>query len=218
MPITRKTTTPLMGLNWIQRLGIHLNTNNSKIQIHNIQPGDIEEKIADLKNEFKGLFYNNNEIKDLSVKVNLKEGAQTNQQKGKTNTGTSTRPRSKRTETTDGKRIFRKSNRKYRRLFCKPCSNYCETELSCYSSQKFLICCLVSSQTLYQYGCSCRGVSIFWFTLFLSKNNTRFCAIDYLLDRSWRDSLEMYENLGQNWQPSWGEKCFRQMKLCCEVC
>ena len=79
MPITRKTTTPLMGLNCIQRLGIHLNTNNSKIQIHNIQPGGIKEKIADLQNEFKGLFYSNNEIKDLSVKINLKEGAQINQ-------------------------------------------------------------------------------------------------------------------------------------------
>ena len=65
----------------MRRLGKHLNTYNSEIQIHNIQPGGIKEKIADLKNEFKDLFYNNNEIKDLSVKINLKEGAQIIQQK-----------------------------------------------------------------------------------------------------------------------------------------
>ena len=67
----------------MQRLGIHLNTNNSEIQLHNVQPGGIKEKIADLKNEFKDLFYNNNEIKDLSVKIKLKEGAQIIQQKGR---------------------------------------------------------------------------------------------------------------------------------------
>ena len=36
---------------------------------------------ARLKNEFKDLFYNNKEIKDLSVKINLKERAQIIQQK-----------------------------------------------------------------------------------------------------------------------------------------
>ena len=76
MLITRKTTTPLMGLDLMQRLGIHLNTNNREIQIHNIQPGGFKEKIADLKNELKDLFYINNEVKDLSVEINLKEGAQ----------------------------------------------------------------------------------------------------------------------------------------------
>ena len=65
----------------MRRLGKHLNTYNSEIQIHNIQPGGTKEKIADLKNEFKDLFYNNNGIKDLSVKINLKEGAQIIQQK-----------------------------------------------------------------------------------------------------------------------------------------
>ena len=42
--ITRKATTPLMGLDWMQRLGIHLNTNNSIIQIHNIQMVGIKAK------------------------------------------------------------------------------------------------------------------------------------------------------------------------------
>ena len=79
--ITRMTTTPLLGLDWIQRLGIHLNTNNSKIQINKKQLGGFKEKIADLKNEFKDLLYNNYETKDLSVKNNLKEGSQTFEQK-----------------------------------------------------------------------------------------------------------------------------------------
>ena len=80
--ITRKTTTPLMGLDWMQQLEIHLNTYNRKIQKHNIQPGG-NENIDDLKNEFKDLFYNNNDIKDLSVKINLKEGAQIIPHKGR---------------------------------------------------------------------------------------------------------------------------------------
>ena len=79
--ITMKTTTPLMGLDWMQRLGIPLNSNNSEVQIHNIQPGGIKEKVADLKNEVEDSFYNNDGIKDLSVKINLEEGAQFIQQK-----------------------------------------------------------------------------------------------------------------------------------------
>ena len=34
--ITIATTSPLKGLDWMQRLGIHLNANNSELQIHNI--------------------------------------------------------------------------------------------------------------------------------------------------------------------------------------
>ena len=33
--ITKATTSPLMGLDWMQRLGVQLNTDNSEIQIHN---------------------------------------------------------------------------------------------------------------------------------------------------------------------------------------
>ena len=60
-----------MGLVWKQR------------QLHTIKLDDTEKKIAQLKNEFKDLFYNNKEIKDLSVKINPKEEAQIIQQKGR---------------------------------------------------------------------------------------------------------------------------------------
>ena len=62
-----------MGLDWIEGLGIHLNTINSEIQLHNVKADDIErKKSSSTKNEFKDLFYNNKEIKDISVKINLK--------------------------------------------------------------------------------------------------------------------------------------------------
>ena len=59
--ITKATTSPLMGLNWVQRLGIHINTDNSEIKIRNIKMDNTGMKIAQLKNEFKDLFYNNKE-------------------------------------------------------------------------------------------------------------------------------------------------------------
>ena len=74
--ITKATTSPLMGLDWVQRLGIHLNADNIVLQRHNIQLDDTGRKIAQLKNDFKDLFYNHREIKDLSVKMNPKGGAQ----------------------------------------------------------------------------------------------------------------------------------------------
>ena len=43
----------------------------------------MDKKIIKLQKDFKELFYNNKEIKNLSVKVQLKEGAQIIQQKGR---------------------------------------------------------------------------------------------------------------------------------------
>ena len=65
----------------MKRLGIHLNADNSEIQILNVKLDDTERKTAQLNIEFKSLFYNKTVIKDLSVKVNLKEGSQITQQK-----------------------------------------------------------------------------------------------------------------------------------------
>ena len=73
--------TPLMGLDWMNRLGIALNTTSEDNKIHNIKLDETEKKILKLKNEFKDLFYNNTEIKNLSVKINLKEDAKIIQQK-----------------------------------------------------------------------------------------------------------------------------------------
>ena len=79
--ITKTKTSPLMGLDWMQRLKINLSSNNEAIRIHNIKLGNMDKKIMKLQNVFKDLIYNNKEIKNLSVKEQLKEGAQIIQQK-----------------------------------------------------------------------------------------------------------------------------------------
>ena len=80
---TKANITPLMGIDWMKQLEISLNTTNENIKIHNIRLDDTEKKILKLKNELKDLFYNNTEIKSLSVKVNLNEDANIIQQKGR---------------------------------------------------------------------------------------------------------------------------------------
>ena len=67
----------------MKRLGIPVNTTTDDIKIHNIKMDETEKKILKLKNEFKDLFYNNTEIKDLEVKIDLKEDAKIIQQKGR---------------------------------------------------------------------------------------------------------------------------------------
>ena len=79
--IAKTKTSLLMGLDWMQRLKISLSSNSEASQIHNIKLENTDKKIIKLQNDFKDLFYNNKEIKNLSVKVQLKEGAQIIQQK-----------------------------------------------------------------------------------------------------------------------------------------
>ena len=81
--ITKANITPLMGLDWMNRLGIALHTTTEDVKIHNIKLDETQKKILKLKNEFKDLFYNNTEIKNLSVKINLKADAKIIQQKGR---------------------------------------------------------------------------------------------------------------------------------------
>ena len=81
--ITKANIAPLMGLDWMNWLGIALNTTTEDVKIHNIKLDETQRKILKLKNEFKDLFYNNTEIKNLSVKRNLKEDAKIIQQKGR---------------------------------------------------------------------------------------------------------------------------------------
>ena len=91
--ITKAQTAPLMGLDWMQRLKNNLSFNNDAIQIHNIKLDNTRRRIIKLQNHFKGLFYNNRTttnikkmsttIKNLSVKINVKAGAQIIQQKGR---------------------------------------------------------------------------------------------------------------------------------------
>ena len=80
---TKANITPLMGLDWMKRLGITLNTTTDDIKIHNIKMDETEKKILKLKNEFKDLFDNNTEIKDLELKIDQKEDAKKIQQKGR---------------------------------------------------------------------------------------------------------------------------------------
>ena len=80
---TKANFTPLMELDWMKRLGITLNTTTDDIKIHNIKMDETEKKILKLKNEFKDLFYNKRKIKNLEVKIDLKEDAKITQQKGR---------------------------------------------------------------------------------------------------------------------------------------
>ena len=113
--ITKATTTPMMGLDCMQWLGINMNTGNSGIQRQKIEVDETDKKIVELKNDFKNLFYHNRENEDLSVKTNLKEGAT----KRSTDTDTLERTSSQRIKTIDRKRLFGKSNRYNRCLHCK---------------------------------------------------------------------------------------------------
>ena len=67
----------------MKRLGMALNTTMDSIKIHNINLDDTEKRILKLKIEFKNLFCNNTKIKNLSVKINVKEDASIIQQKGR---------------------------------------------------------------------------------------------------------------------------------------
>ena len=60
----------------MQRQKINLSSNNDTIQIHNIKLDNMERRIRKLQNDLKDLFYNNKEIKKISVKINLKAEAQ----------------------------------------------------------------------------------------------------------------------------------------------
>ena len=60
-----------------------MSSDNDTIQIHSIKLDITERRIIKIHNGFKDLFYNNKEIKNLSVKINLKAGAQIIQQKGR---------------------------------------------------------------------------------------------------------------------------------------
>ena len=109
-----------MGLDWMQQLGINITTDNSGIQIHNIQLDETETETIEFKNEFKDLFYNNREMKDLSITMKLKDGAQIITAKRTTNTNTPTRTSSKRIQRFDRKRIHEKATEVTEACFMSP--------------------------------------------------------------------------------------------------
>ena len=112
--ITKAQTALVMRLDWMQRLKINLSSNNDAIQIHNIKLDNTERRIIKLQNDFKDFFYNNKEMKNLSVKINLEAEAKIIQQKGRPIPFfTFRRPNGTRAKTSNNTRLCGKSNINY---------------------------------------------------------------------------------------------------------
>ena len=78
--VTTKRTNPLLGLDWMKKLGITLETDKTVPQIQQIKE---DPDITSLKTKFKKLFTENHTVKGLEVKIQLKEDAKLIQQKGR---------------------------------------------------------------------------------------------------------------------------------------
>ena len=78
--ITTKRTNPLLGLDWMNQLGIKLNTEKSNLKIQNIQENP---DVTELKKKFNNLFHENKTIKGIEVDIQLKPDAKLIQQKGR---------------------------------------------------------------------------------------------------------------------------------------
>ena len=76
--VTTKKTKPLLGLDWIEKLGKTLDTGKTGPQVNHI----IEDPdITTLKRKFKKLFHENHTVEGLEVKIQLKKDARLIQQK-----------------------------------------------------------------------------------------------------------------------------------------
>ena len=78
--VTTKRTNPLLGLDWMKKLGITLETGKTVPQIQQIKE---YPDITSLKTKFKKLFSENHTVNELEVKIQLKEDAKLIQQKGR---------------------------------------------------------------------------------------------------------------------------------------
>ena len=78
--ITTKKTNPLLGLDWMKKLGITLDTGRTSPQINHVTE---DPDITSLKRKFKKLFHENHTVEGLEVKIQLKEDARLIQQKGR---------------------------------------------------------------------------------------------------------------------------------------
>ena len=87
---------------------------------------DTETKILKLKNEFKDQIYNNTEIKNFSVKINLIEDAKIIQQKGRSTPIYLQDQEAEEIKETNKRRLCGKSHGNNRRLFHKPSSDHGE--------------------------------------------------------------------------------------------
>ena len=66
--IRTKRTNPLLELDWMNQLGIKLNTEKSNLKIQNIQENPDE---TELKKKFNNLFHENKTIKGIEVDIQL---------------------------------------------------------------------------------------------------------------------------------------------------
>ena len=76
--ITTKKTNPLLGLDWMKKLGITLETGKTVPQIHQIKE---DPDVTKLKTKFKKLFNENHTGNGLELKIQLKEDSKLIQQK-----------------------------------------------------------------------------------------------------------------------------------------
>ena len=78
--VTTQKTNPLLGLDWMKKLGITLETGTTVPQIHRIKE---DTDVTKFKTKFKKLFNENHTVNGLEVKIQLKEDAKLIQQKGR---------------------------------------------------------------------------------------------------------------------------------------
>ena len=70
--VTTKKTNPLLGLDWMKKLGITLDTGKTGPQVNHIIGNPAN---TTLKRKFKKLFHENHTVEGLEVKIQLKEDA-----------------------------------------------------------------------------------------------------------------------------------------------
>ena len=78
--ITTKKTNPLLGLDWMKKLGITPDTGRTGPQTNHVTE---DPDITSLKRKIKKLFHENHTVEGLEVKIQLKEDARLIQQKGR---------------------------------------------------------------------------------------------------------------------------------------
>ena len=124
--ITKAKTSPLMGLDWMQRLKINLSSNNEAIQIHNIKLDNMDKKKNKTPERFQRFILQQQRDKEPLSQSTIERRGTNNTTKRKTDPNTPTRPSGTRTKTTYQTRILGKSNGNHRRLFCESRSDYSE--------------------------------------------------------------------------------------------
>ena len=78
--VTTKKTNPLLGLDWMEKIGITLDTGSTDSQIDHIME---DPDITVLKKKFEKLFNENRTVNGLDVKIQIKEDTKLMQQKGR---------------------------------------------------------------------------------------------------------------------------------------